>query len=241
MRLLRSLLASLLLVSLSGLISQAQDKAVKTQPAPTQSPVLSKSQQRELARVQFEKTLTAFVQDKNRKTARAGFLKAIVLDPSFAPPYFNLGVVCEADEDWAAAEKWFQAFAKLDPKSSYAAKAMAEIAQIASIRSLTATPEGKKKFHYDEAIRRARLFLNAKLPKEAVAEASQAVQIDSTRWEAYAVAADALAQDGQGEQARHYLAMAVARAPESKQRELEKGLDPPVAPAGNNIRPGDQR
>jgi tetratricopeptide (TPR) repeat protein len=201
-------------------LSAAQDD---TKPA-SQARNTSEDKNRQFAVLEFRKTLATFLDDKDTKRAREGFLRAIVLDPTLSAPYFNLGIISESEEDWSGAAKWFATFLRLDPASNYAGRARGEITRIATIRRLVATPGGLTKTHYDDAIQRARLFLRSRMPKEAVAEAGEAVKMDPSRWEAYAVASSAFSQGGQQGKAKDFLAMAIERAPVDKKPQLKKAM-----------------
>jgi tetratricopeptide (TPR) repeat protein len=180
---------------------------------------------RQLARTEFGRTLALLVKTHDTKVAREGFRRSILLDPTFAPPYFNLGVVAEADEDWGDAVRWLGNFLKLEPNSIYAVRARSELTRIASIQASLRTPDGLKKNKYDEEIGRARVFVRTNMPAEAIAAAGKAADLDSSRWEAYAVTASALANAGKTADARRFIGMAIERAPGAKKAALEKALN----------------
>jgi tetratricopeptide (TPR) repeat protein len=190
---------------------------------------------RQAARQMYNKTLQRFFEDlksakstnqllQARQSARTGFLEAVTQDPFYPQPIYNLAVLATAEENWDDAIKLFQQFRQLDRVSALSLKAEQQLESLKRVRNLDVTPEAKRRRHYDESILQANVLLNLGLLQEAAAEAAQAVQIDDTRWEAYAITASALARQNLYEDVVHFLNLAVARSPHNISDRLRRAL-----------------
>lgn len=190
---------------------------------PSQASAVTDSQ-RQLARTQFQEAVTLLMQDGDQAKARKGFLRSILLDPNFAAPYYDLAVLDEARDNWPKATHWFQEFLRVDPNSKLAPRVKTELAHIAEVQKLQATPAGRTQSMYDDEISRARVYLNAGMLKPAIASAADAAKTDPQRWEAYAITASALSQAGRVDDSEKFLSMAIERAPESKKVALNRAV-----------------
>ncbi len=211
------------LTQVSLLASQTAPPAPAPKNQRSQASVVTDSQ-RQLARTQFQEAVMYLMRDGDLEKAHKGFLRAVLLDPNFAAPYYNLGILAEAKGNWPRAAHWFQGYLRVDPDSKLAPRVKAELAHIAEVQKLQATPAGRTQSAYDDAIARARVYLNAGMLKPAIATAADAAKTDPKRWEAYAIAASALSQDGRAGDAENFLSMAIERAPMSKKAALNKAL-----------------
>jgi Flp pilus assembly protein TadD len=166
-----------------------------------------------------------------RVRARRGFLKAVSLDPSYALPYYNLGVLAEADEDWDSAIKYFEQFRKLDGTSDLSAKARQKLPSLEQARMADSTPEGKRKRQYEQLIIQGKALANLGLLKEVMSVAAEAIKIDGARWEAYALAGALLTRQGLCAEARSLMTQASALAPGGVKHKLAALLRECVSPA----------
>lgn len=214
------------LIAIAGapiVLAQVPQKPAASKPAASQASVVTDSQ-RQLARTQFQEAVTLLMQDGDLAKARKGFLRAILLDPNYAAPYYDLAVLDEAKDNWPKATHWFQEFLRVDLNSKLAPRVKAELAHIAEVQKLQATPAGRTQSIYDDEIARARVYLNAGMLKPAIASAADAAKTDPKRWEAYAITASALSQAGRADDAEKFLSMAIERAPATKKVALDKAL-----------------
>ncbi len=137
----------------------------------------------------------------------------VAADAGFAAPRYNLAVLHEQRRNWRTAASWFGEFLKLDSTSAFATRARREVVVLRRVDSLWNMPGGAKKVSYADAVARSRLFIRAGLLRQAVASAAEAVTIDSTRWEAYAITASALAEQQSFPEAKRFVERARAFAP----------------------------
>ena len=204
--------------------------------APT-AVLAQESAERKAARETFQRVVDSLFYDRDGAKAQAGFLEVIEQDPTYPQPYFNLAVLAESEEKWNEAIEWFEKYRKLDQSSAFALKAEEELARLKIVRALDLTPAGRQQRRYDDLIARARLFLDSQLPKQAVAEAARAAQVDDARWEAYAVAAHALSEQGLLQDAAKFLHKAIQYTPEDKKQSLQRALQLSIenAPAATEM------
>ncbi len=218
------LLAPAVLVTAQVLAAQAAPKPPAPKPPASQASVVTDSQ-RQLAREQFQEAVVDLMRDGDLEKAHKGFLRAVLLDPNFAAPYYNLGVLAEARGSWPRAAHWFQGYLRVDPDSKLAPRVKAELVHVAEVQRQQATPAGRAQSKYDDEIARARVYLNAGMLKPAIASAADAAKADPKRWEAYAVTASALSKGGRTDDAEKFLSMAIERAPANKKPALNKALN----------------
>jgi tetratricopeptide (TPR) repeat protein len=220
------MLTGLVTIALMGMPANAARPTAKTQKAtrPSEAASGATDSLRKKAQSIFQQALARFFDDKDISRARAGFLESMRTDPSYPLPRFNLGVLAEADENWDEAIRWFQEFVQLDGASDYAKRAQKELARLRQLQTLEKSDQGRQRRLYDETIGRAKILLDARFLKEAIAEAASAAKIDDTRWEAYAVAGSALSERGAFDQAANFLQRAIDRAPQDKKGKLAQAL-----------------
>jgi tetratricopeptide (TPR) repeat protein len=209
---------AMLLALFGSVLTSPPLPAEQGSAAPTADSAATRAQ----ARAVFQQTLAGLAQNGSRKKAQAGFLRVIALDPGYALPYFNLGLLAEADEDWGVAISDFNRFLTLAPNSAYRLRAQAEIEHATTAKQADSTPQGKLSRQYTDKIVRARALALSGMGKLAVAEAAEAANLDSSRWEAYAVIASALSRQGFDGDAARFLRMAIDRAPADKRPLLER-------------------
>jgi len=158
---------------------------------------------------EFERTRAQFLMDGKRLAAVAGLQHVLVLDPHFAPAWFDLGYINELDNNWSEAKRCFNKYLEVSPSTPDAARAKNEIAAIERMSD----PAYRKNADYAAAIERARVFLKAKLYRETIAETSRAQLIDDSRWEAYFIACTAMSRQGKAAEANRLRGLALDRVP----------------------------
>jgi tetratricopeptide (TPR) repeat protein len=158
----------------------------------------------------FVSTSLHFVKDLDRQQARKDYRRVLQLDGRFAPAWFNLGVLAEADYDWTEAKADFEQYLAVAPEGAYSTRAAKELSVIAE-RSKQPSPTPAQQ--YDAAVHRARTLLAAKFYKESIAEAATAQSLDDSRWEAYAIVSICMARQHQTHEAAKFLRLALDRAP----------------------------
>jgi tetratricopeptide (TPR) repeat protein len=151
-----------------------------------------------------------FVKDLDRQRARKDYRRVLLLDARYAPAWFNLGVLAEADYDWTEAKADFERYIAVAPEGTYSARAARELSVIAE-RSKQPSPTPAQQ--YDAAIHRARTLLAAKFYKESIAEAATAQSLDDSRWEAYAIVSICMARQHKIHEAAKFQTLALDRAP----------------------------
>lgn len=225
-----ALLAACLLLAQSPVLSRPANPARGAAAAP-----LRQGGERAAARLTYNDTLGRLFEDLGRahtadelraarSAARRGFLKAVTQDAAYPLPYYNLGVLAEADEDWGEAIRYFEQFTRLDGGSELSRKARRKLESLRRLRDADATPEGRRRRLYDEALAEANALANLGLLKEAVGAAGRAAQLDDTRWEAYALIGNALAVRGMFGDAAGFFRKAADRAPQDVKPGLLRAL-----------------
>ena len=171
----------------------------------------------------LEKATTAEQLRSARNQAREGFRRAVTQDPSYSLPYFNLGVLAEAEGDRLAAIEYFEKFTKLSDKPDLSLKAKQKLDYL----RLSAAPTSqavRQKSDYDGALRKVNALINLGLLKEAISVAANAAQIDPARWESYALIGAALLDRKQFGDAVGFLRQASLRAPADVQAKLSAAI-----------------
>lgn len=179
---------------------------------------------REMASQTLNEALRNYIKGDLAK-AKEGLQLAISQDPSFPHPRYNLAVIAAAEEDWAGAIRWLEEFLKLDQTSERAEKAKSELEDLRQILEMDKTPEGKKRRQYEAAISNTSWLLNMGLLKEAVAQAAEAVKINPSGWEPYALTASALAKSEKWDDAKRFLDIAIKQAPAETKVKLKLTYD----------------
>ena len=223
MTLIRRIVLCFFLCLLSGAVAshaQVRRPAVKPTKPATESAATAITPQRKKAQDEFLSVIERFLSDKNVAIAREGFSRVIQIDPTYPQPRFNLGVLAEAENNRVEAIKWFTEYLEFDRSSRYAVAARAKIARL----QLAANPVAAKRQQYDDYLIRARRLINAGLLREAVAEFAQAVKLDDSRWEAYALTSVVLTQEGLMAEAKQFEDKARQRTPALKKQALEAVL-----------------
>jgi len=159
-----------------------------------------------------------------RSRGRNGFLMAVSQEPTYPRPYYNLGVLAEADEEWDAARRYFEQFRQLDGGSELSLKAQRKVEYLRTLRETDRTPDGRRRRQYEQALAQANALVNLGLLKEANTTAGRAAQLDGTRWEAYALIGNTLASQQLCADAVGFFQKAVVRAPNGVKPGLFKAL-----------------
>lgn len=187
-------------------------------------------------------TLKTYATDHNTAKAQAGYLQALDVDATYAPAWFGLGVMFEADGDRTNAIDAFRHVITRAPGSSLAAAATEEIRRSEAAAKLETTPEGRRKRQYDGLVFQARQFLAAKQPAAAAEQAKAAQAIDPERWEAYALAGQAAQMQGQSPQAVRFYRSATSHADATAKSKLLAAITqmtPKGKAAAENEKAGD--
>jgi len=180
---------------------------------------------RDAARHRFQATLAQLQTNRNLRMALGGFADAFATDRTYAAAAFDLGVVAAIAEKWQDALAALEEAARLDP-AGLGKLAAPSIERLRQVCALEATPAGKLKRRYDEAL----YPVLQQLPQLQPADAMQAIagvgRIDPKRWEAPALLAS-LSGNGQGyDVAAKFLEIAVANAADPQVKTpLERALE----------------
>lgn len=191
--------------------------------------VAAPAQALEPARRLYTQTLAAFILDRDRAKAGRGFLQVTRLDPQFAPAWFNLGVLAEADRNWSQARTGFTVYLRLAPAGPDAARAEEQLHIVAAHEHAVADDAATRAAEYDGMIQRARALLAAKLFRSAIAEAARAQRTDPARWEAYAVVALCMGRQHKEAEAAKFETLAVSHASTDKREAVRTALDRQIA------------
>lgn len=179
---------------------------------------------RDAARHRFQATLSALQSARNVKAGIQGFAEAFAIDRTYAAAAFNLGVLAAIAEKWDDALSAFAESARLDP--AIGKMAAPQIERLRLVHSLAATPDGKRRRSYDDALYPI-LTQITKLPAaDAMSALAEVGKIDPKRWEAPALLAG-LNGNGRGyDVAARFLEIAVDNStqPDIKNR-LQKALE----------------
>jgi tetratricopeptide (TPR) repeat protein len=168
-----------------------------------------------------------FMSKHDSRTAAQEFHKATQLDPLYAPAWFNLGILAEGSNDWAAAQGFFNRYLTLRPTGPDARRARSQLIQLAQFSNGIVTAEVVRSMDYDGRIQRARAFLSSGYFRESIAEAGQAQALDPQRWEAYAVVSLAMAKQNKPQDAARFQVLAVNHAPQDKRAAVRAALTSP--------------
>lgn len=171
----------------------------------------------------LEKATTADQMRNARSQAREGFRRAVTQDPSYSLPYYNLGVLAEAEGDRSAAIEYFEKFTKLSDKPDLSLKAKQKLDHL-RLAGASMNEASRQKSDYDEALRKVNALVNLGLLKEAISVAASAAQIDPARWESYALIGAALLDRKQFSDALDFLRQANLRAPAHVQAKLSAAI-----------------
>ena len=168
------------------------------------------------AQAEHSIAIARFLKNRDKANARAGLQQVIAIDPSFAPAYFDLGMLTFSEEKWGEAVRWFKEFRRLDGASDKSILAQLKIEECQRAEEMDRTHEGRTKRRYDSQVERAEALLKAGMENEGVVEAGNATKIDDTRWEAYALAAAALTRQQNYDLAMEFVQKAIDRAPPTR-------------------------
>lgn len=152
------------------------------------------------------------------RTALAALTKA---HPRYAPALFDLGVVAEAQRDWAGAEAAFARVAASKRDAALAARARRELDKVRQLREREAAGQGEAA-RYDETVGRGRAYLSAGFSREAGVTAVSAIGIDRTRWEAFALLGSVRSELKDPSGAAEALRAAAERAPAGVAQKLSR-------------------
>ncbi|HEV3332368.1 MAG TPA: hypothetical protein VG096_15365 [Bryobacteraceae bacterium] len=179
---------------------------------------------RDAARHRFQATLAELQSARNVKAGLQGFAEAFAVDRTYAAAVWNLGIIAAIAEKWEDALSAFEEAVRLDSGLKMAAAPQME--RLRLIRSLEATPEGKRRRAYDDALYPILKELSKLTPAEAVAALGDIGKIDPKRWEAPALLAGLNGSGRSYDLAARFLEIAVGNAgqPAIKER-LEKALE----------------
>jgi Tfp pilus assembly protein PilF len=180
-----------------------------------------------LARLTSLQAEATFMLNHDQRKAEQGFLKATELAPTYAPAWFDLGVLAEGRKAWATAQGHFRRYLALQPTGADADRARAQLILVDQYAKGATTPESARSMQYDGRIQRARAFLAGGYFRESIAEAGQAQGLDPERWEAYAVVSLAMAKQNKPQEAAKFQARALDHAPPDKRLAIRAALTSP--------------
>src|SRR6185369_15611336 len=159
-----------------------------------------------------------------RNRAREGFRRALDQDSSYCLPYYNLGVLAEADGDRLLAIEYFEKFTRLSDKPDLSLKAKQKLNYLKSSGAPDNGGATRKQADYEDALRKVTALINLGLLKEAISVAAHATQIDPSRWESYTLIGAALLDRKQFGDALGFLKQASLRAPASIRAKLSAAI-----------------
>jgi len=179
---------------------------------------------RAAAQATYGLTLESFAQTRDVQVARDGFAKAISQDPSYSQARFDLALIEESNDNWDGAIEQLTEVQRLESESQLGKVAAKELAHVKQIKKLWTTPEGRKSVEYERAVGRGRALITAGAVDDALNEASSAIRLDASRYEAHCVAADALNKLHRFAAAAAHVREAMHLAPSALQPKLQQAL-----------------
>jgi Tfp pilus assembly protein PilF len=177
-----------------------------------------------LARLTSLQAEATFMLNHDQRKAEQAFLKATELAPTYAPAWFDLGVLAEGRKAWATAQGHFRRYLTLQPTGADADRARAQLILLDQYAKGDETPESVRSMQYDGRIQRARAFLATGYFRESIAEAGQAQGLDPERWEAYAVVSLAMTKQNKPQEAAKFQVRALDHAPPDKRAAIRTAL-----------------
>jgi tetratricopeptide (TPR) repeat protein len=180
---------------------------------------------RDGARHRLQVTMSQLQATRNVRAAVQCFADAFAADRTYAAAAFNLGIVAAIAEKWSDALAAFEEAARLDP-AGFGKLAAPSIERLRRVVALEASPEGKLRRRYDEALYPVIQKLTRLTASDAIQALAEVGRIDPKRWEAPALIASLSGDDRGYETAVPFLEIAAKNAtqPDVKAR-LEKALD----------------
>jgi tetratricopeptide (TPR) repeat protein len=170
------------------------------------------------------RTEAAFLRDHDAEKAEIGFLHSTRITPSYAPPWFDLGVLAESRQDWGGAIKYFQHYLTLEPAGADAGRARSQLVLLAKYQDGSITAGDTARMEYEASIARARALAAQGHLSAAAAEAKTAQVSHPDRWEAYAVLSLVAAKQKNSSQAASFRTLALEHAPVEKREQLKAAL-----------------
>jgi len=201
----------------------AQRRITQAHSTTPQTSAVSDARHRAIAA--FNQVSSSFLREFNRPKAIEGYLQVTALDTTYAPAWFNLGVLSEAEKNWSKAQVYFNQYLHLAPHGREADRAKQELQILVKYQDGSINLAAAKQAEYDSMIERARGFLAVNLFREAIAEAGRAQAADASRWEAYAVVSLCMAKQHKRDAAMRLEMLAVNRAPAEKRDQVHDALD----------------
>lgn len=177
---------------------------------------------RTAARTEFEKAMETFYHNHDLTELRQELIKVTGIDPTYPQAHFNLAIVAAGEHDWNGSVQEFQKAIDFGSGTDLQEKARREINLIKSHQEMWKTTDGQKQVLYDESLAKARAFLAANRPGDAVAETETAIQVNPAGFDAYSVQAAAFAAAQQYDNAEEALEKASKVVPEDKKEVFEK-------------------
>ncbi|HXC25150.1 MAG TPA: hypothetical protein VNU46_04480 [Gemmatimonadaceae bacterium] len=177
-------------------------------------------QHRDQAQRDVRLAMRALVVDHDTSATHRYLLSALTSDSTYNVSRFDLGVLAETAEDWSSAKGWFTRFLSWDSTSSDAQAARGELRTVDARIHADSSPREALAARYQSTIELGRRMLALGMANDALVVAARARSLDSTRWEAYALAAAAAAQRNDPQLARALADSAATRAPPPLQKVL---------------------
>ncbi len=186
---------------------------------------LSSEQRRNVAREQLRLCLEKFVRDGDRKSAKEELQRLVREDPNFVEAQYDLGRLEEADENWADAIRSFRECQRIAPDVKAGQDAVLHLRWLETVQERSKTAVGAQALKYEMLVDGSRSLIQAHEYRQAQAIAQKAIQLDSSSYEAYSVAAAALSRLGQYDTGLAALRTAISKAPADKRPALERALE----------------
>lgn len=179
---------------------------------------------RDAARHRFQATLSELQSARNVKAGVQGFAEAFALDRTYAAAAFNLSIIAAVAEKWDDSLSALEEAGRLD--SNLAKMAAPQMERLRLLVKLEASPEGKRRRSYDEALYAVLQDLPLLSAADTMAALADVGKLDPKRWEAPALLAG-LTGNGRGyDVAARFLEIAVANATQPAIKEhLQKALE----------------
>ena len=187
---------------------------------------MSRMTAREKANTIFLVASARFVETGNKQDAVRGYMDVLQYDSTYAPAYFNLGILAAAMEDWAAADSFMSGYLQYAADGPLARRAHREREAARTAMRADSSPEATRARKYSSIIARARLFADADLLREALAEAAMATELDPRRPEAFLIAGALFTRSGDERRAVDFLSLAEVRSSDSVKSAVARAREP---------------
>lgn len=168
---------------LPPLVMPHTDRSASKPEAPVQDVTVNYANRHEAALAAFQAGYKAAAVERNRTRAIRLLLVALRRDPQLPPALFDMAVLCSQENRWRDAISFLQEAQKQAAANSEVAPlAAAELKRVETVERLESTGAGKTRRQFDTEFVTALKKVKDPFALKALAE------IDTTRWEAPALA-----------------------------------------------------